>query len=78
MINDHVGEKNLKGHIVEAFNSQYSVLLKKHLNSENIIPTINFDYKYKNLTFHFTNAVKEYFLEDKSEKGLRVDIFMEM
>lgn len=57
MINDHIGQLNLKNNIVNTFNSEYQELLKKHLNDEHIIPTLNFEYTYKNITINYTNAV---------------------
>lgn len=70
MLNDHVGDRKLKDEIVKTFNAQYFTLLKDHLNTEQVIGTLNITYNYAGISLSYLNAVKEYELSDTGVKGL--------
>lgn len=78
MVNDKYGSSQLKGAALENYNSFYKDTLKKHLNSEVIISTLNFNYTFGNLTQNYINAVKDFNLSDSDQKGLAIQFFLEI
>ena len=74
MLNDYVGEKTLKKNILSDFNRVYRGTLKKHLNTEKIIDSINFSYRYNFHTINFTTAIRDFGFQNGKEKGLRADL----
>lgn len=78
MLNDHVGDKKIKQQIMDTFNQNYKVLLKEHLNKENIIGSANINYSYRNIAMNFVNAVKNYTLVNNQAKGLEAFFLFEL
>lgn len=54
------------------------MLLKEHLNKEDIINTMNIKYNYKNIQLPFLNAIKNYTLSNNQVKGLEAFFFFEV
>lgn len=78
IINDRYGSSELKAPALQNYNSFYKETLRKHLNSETVISTLNFNYTYGNLTQNYNNAVKDFNLSNSDEKGLLIEFFLEI
>lgn len=78
MLNEHIGDSKIKSDILGQVNKIYKLVLKKHLNIEEMIGADSISYRYKNITYEFNNLFKNYTLHNDTAKGLQVFFLFEL